>query len=142
PDRERHDRGGGAGADQSTPHRGDGAGKGARGAVQLTTTRGFSGLMNVLRHVGEPRRFPPFPMEPELATFLKRHPVLCRSAVTWGSGSLPLEVTCYLGTEAPPEAYVSNARALVFQGAAVLVLRNADGLHLLPGGRIEPGESR
>jgi ADP-ribose pyrophosphatase YjhB (NUDIX family) len=61
--------------------------------------------------------------------------------VVWENGHLPLRITGYLSDELPPLDYVTSVRTLVFQGGALLVMRNRDGLHILPGGRREAGET-
>jgi 8-oxo-dGTP pyrophosphatase MutT (NUDIX family) len=45
--------------------------------------------------------------------------------VVWGKGSgtpLPLRISGYVSAEAPPLAYVTSVRALVFRGDALLAL--------------------
>src|SRR5262249_14865641 len=56
-------------------------------------------------------------------------------------GLLPLHITSYLGVDRPPLEFVTSVRSLVFQADSLLVLRNPDGTHILPGGRREPGET-
>jgi 8-oxo-dGTP pyrophosphatase MutT (NUDIX family) len=83
-------------------------------------------------------------MEPDLADFLARHDPQGVEDAAWLDGSLRLRVTAYLGAEPPPLAYVNSARAIVFQGDAVLVVRGVlgpDDLHIVPGGRREGGET-
>jgi ADP-ribose pyrophosphatase YjhB (NUDIX family) len=55
--------------------------------------------------------------------------------------AMPLRVTCYVGSAPSDERLVTSVRAVVLRGNEVLVLRNADAVHALPGGRREPGES-
>ena len=59
----------------------------------------------------------------------------------WSDGTLPLRVRYYRSNELPPDRYVTSVRCLVFQDESVLVLRNREGYHILPGGRREEGES-
>jgi 8-oxo-dGTP diphosphatase len=80
-------------------------------------------------------------MDTELAAFLDRHAPGCEESAVWCNGSLPLRVTAYLGSELPPMAFVTSIRSLVFQEDSLLVLRNRDGTHILPGGRREDGET-
>ena len=54
---------------------------------------------------------------------------------------LPLRIEYYVGVEPPEERLVTSVRAVVFSGDEVLVLRNRDAVHALPGGRREPGET-
>jgi 8-oxo-dGTP pyrophosphatase MutT (NUDIX family) len=59
----------------------------------------------------------------------------------YADGPLPLRIAYYVGAEPPDERLVTSVRAVVFSGDGVLVLRNPDAVHALPGGRREPGES-
>lgn len=54
---------------------------------------------------------------------------------------MPLRLRYYLTTDKPPDAYVTSVRAVVLRGSDVLVLRNPDAVHALPGGRREVGET-
>ncbi len=78
-------------------------------------------------------------MAPDLAVFLARHTLLTEELAVWGAGTLPLRITAYLGSESPPLPYITSVRSLVFRDDALLVLRNRDGAHVLPGGRREAG---
>jgi LmbE family N-acetylglucosaminyl deacetylase len=80
-------------------------------------------------------------MTPELATFLARHTPGRAGMVVWENGCLPLRIAGYLSDALPPLDYVTSVRSLVFQDGALLVLRNRDGMHVLPGGRREAGET-
>jgi hypothetical protein len=52
---------------------------------------------------------------------------------------LRLRVRTYLTTTLPPLDLVSSVRALVQQGDQILVVRDPVSMHILPGGRHEPG---
>jgi 8-oxo-dGTP pyrophosphatase MutT (NUDIX family) len=52
-----------------------------------------------------------------------------------------LRVRTYLTTTLPPLDRVSSVRALVRQQAQILVVRDPVSVHILPGGRREPGET-
>jgi 8-oxo-dGTP diphosphatase len=80
-------------------------------------------------------------MAPDLAAFLARHRPQLQESAVWGNGTLHLCITTYLGQEPPPLAYTTSVRSLVFREEMVLVLRNRDALHIVPGGRREPGET-
>ncbi|HEX2092628.1 MAG TPA: NUDIX domain-containing protein [Longimicrobiaceae bacterium] len=80
-------------------------------------------------------------MASDLAAFLSRHKPLGETTAAWGNGTIPLRVTGYLSQEAPPDEYVTSVRCVVFKGDDVLVMRDAEGRHLLPGGQREPGET-
>jgi 8-oxo-dGTP pyrophosphatase MutT (NUDIX family) len=54
---------------------------------------------------------------------------------------LRLRVRTYLTTTLPPLDLVSSVRALVIHGDQVLVVRDPVSVHILPGGRREPGET-
>ena len=59
--------------------------------------------------------------------------------VVWGD--LPIYAAYYVTSEPLPEELVTSVRAVVLCGELVLVSRNRDAVHALPGGRREPGES-
>jgi 8-oxo-dGTP pyrophosphatase MutT (NUDIX family) len=52
-----------------------------------------------------------------------------------------LRVRTYLTSTLPPLDLVSSVRALVRQGDQILVVRDPISVHILPGGRREPGET-
>ena len=77
----------------------------------------------------------------ELATFLaERQPFLVGGA-SWLGGEIRLAVSAYLSPDLPPRQFVSSARAIVLRGDKVLVQRSIEDEHVLPGGRLEAGES-
>jgi hypothetical protein len=55
--------------------------------------------------------------------------------------SARLRVRTYLTTTPPPLDLVSSVRALVRQGDQILVVPDPISVHILPGGRREPGET-
>jgi 8-oxo-dGTP pyrophosphatase MutT (NUDIX family) len=61
--------------------------------------------------------------------------------VAWLGGTIRLRLRVYLTDELAPLDYVSSVRAVVVTDAGCAVLRNADGVHALPGGRREPDET-
>jgi ADP-ribose pyrophosphatase YjhB (NUDIX family) len=77
----------------------------------------------------------------DLAAYLSRCTLIAQDAAHWGSGRIHLELAYYLTTEEPPIQYVTSVRGLLFRDKAVLVQSDLDGLHILPGGRCEPGET-
>ena len=80
-------------------------------------------------------------MQKELSYFLASGTHLCDESVTWGNGTIPLQMKYYLANEEPPLKYVSSVRAIVFRDQAVLVVTDHDGQrYILPGGRLEEGE--
>lgn len=61
--------------------------------------------------------------------------------LVWRGGKHRLQLRGYFTTDPPPDAFVLAGRALVIDGGNVLVVRDGDGEHVIPGGRREPGES-
>lgn len=59
----------------------------------------------------------------------------------WSEGTLRLRVRYFRSDEHPPVEYVTSVRCLVLKGDSVLVVRNREGYHVLPGGRLEAGET-
>jgi len=80
-------------------------------------------------------------MDRDLAAFLEPRPVNFSQQVIWRGGQHRLRLRVYITADTPPDAFVLAGRALVIDGARVLVVRNPDGEHVLPGGRREPGEA-
>ena len=80
-------------------------------------------------------------MTSDLAGFLARHTPLVEESAVWGDGTLPLRIRSYLGDDVPPLEYVTSVRCLVFRDESILVLRNADSTHIVPGGRREGAET-
>ena len=78
-------------------------------------------------------------MDDGLAAFLGPLTPFVEEVVTWNVGIMRL--ACYLTDGAPPRGYVTSARALVTDGDRVLVVQDPEGKHILPGGRLEPGET-
>jgi ADP-ribose pyrophosphatase YjhB (NUDIX family) len=80
-------------------------------------------------------------MAEELAAFLAGRTALAEEEAIWGGGLLPLHVTAYIGDELPPLACISSVRALVFRDDALLTVSDEERVHILPGGRLEDGET-
>lgn len=74
-----------------------------------------------------------------LAAFLARHQPQMEEVVTWGA--LRLHVTSYLSADLPPAALITSVRAVVRDEARVLVVRDPESVHIVPGGRREPSET-
>jgi 8-oxo-dGTP pyrophosphatase MutT (NUDIX family) len=81
-------------------------------------------------------------MPSELDHFLARYRPNAVQTVEWGTAAspVPLRIAGYLGKEFPPLEYVTSVRGVVFCEDQVLVMRNNDEIHVLPGGRGEDGE--
>ena len=80
-------------------------------------------------------------MEHELEAFLAGHAPLARDRAVWAGGEIVLDLAIYHASVYPPLAFVTSARTFLFQGDRLMVLRNADSVHILPGGRREAGET-
>ena len=78
---------------------------------------------------------------PELAAFLARQTPVAEGDAAWAGGSVRLILREYLTTEPPPLRFVGSVRSVVFKGDKLLVVRNPDGRHVLPGGSCEVGET-
>jgi 8-oxo-dGTP diphosphatase len=60
----------------------------------------------------------------------------------WQDAPLPIQIRTYLTSHLPPIDLVTSVRALVLiRNEAVVVIRDPNGHHLVPGGRRERGES-
>jgi len=79
----------------------------------------------------------------ELDRFLARHRPDAVQVVEWGTAAspIPLRIAGYLSQELPPLEYITSVRGVVFCEDRVLVMRNRDEVHVLPGGRREDGET-
>lgn len=58
----------------------------------------------------------------------------------WGP-EVHLAVRIYPCAEVPPVELVTSVRAVLFKGARVMVVDDHVETHIMPGGRIEPGET-
>lgn len=77
----------------------------------------------------------------DLAAFLARHHRVGKGEAVWLNGAVRLQIGSYVSLEPPPMAFVAAARSIVFRSDEVLVMRNADEWHVLPGGGCEAGET-
>ncbi len=77
----------------------------------------------------------------EIRAFLAGKTPFCETETRWAEGTLPLRVRYFVSNEQPPERLVTSVRCLVLKDDSVLVLRNREGCHILPGGRLEAGET-
>ena len=84
-------------------------------------------------------------MDDELAAFLGPLTPFSREVVTWDKVVIwdvgTLRLACYLTDRTPPRRYVTSARAVVTDGERVLAVQEPGVRHILPGGRLEPGET-
>lgn len=80
-------------------------------------------------------------METDLATFLAGRTPVTRESIVWGP-HIRLRLAAYLSqADQPPAALITSVRTVLLRGDAVLVQRDLDSTHILPGGRRENGES-
>jgi ADP-ribose pyrophosphatase YjhB (NUDIX family) len=73
------------------------------------------------------------------AEFLAVYAPQAGEVVRWGE--LRFRVASYLGEHLPPLELISSVRAVVLRDDGVLVVRDPEAVHILPGGRREPGET-
>lgn len=73
------------------------------------------------------------------AGLLARYPAYEEHEDSWGESRL--RVSEHLAPELPPDELVTSVRAVVLVGTQVLVVHDPHALHILPGGRREPGET-
>lgn len=78
-------------------------------------------------------------MDLGLSSFLARHSPVVTESVSWGN-EFRFRVASYLCDEFPPLGFVTSVRAVVLLAGLVLVQRDQDSRHILPGGRREAGE--
>jgi ADP-ribose pyrophosphatase YjhB (NUDIX family) len=78
---------------------------------------------------------------PALAALLGRHRPAATREIAWLGGAMPLRAGAHPGQADLPEELVTSVRCVVLVDGLVVVCENADGVHPLPGGRREPGES-
>ena len=76
----------------------------------------------------------------EICAFLAGKTPFHETETRWADGTLPLRVRYFRSREFPPDRYVTSVRSVVLKDESVLVLRNREGYHVLPGGRCETGE--
>lgn len=80
-------------------------------------------------------------IRPDITAFLADHSPAAEDSVFWANGTLPLKSTLYLSDSVPPLDVILSVRCLVFDADTVLVMRDIDEQHIVPGGRREAGES-
>jgi ADP-ribose pyrophosphatase YjhB (NUDIX family) len=76
-----------------------------------------------------------------LTDFLKRLKPEYEEVTIWGGGKFTLRVISYFCIEVPSLEFVTSVRGVVVSNSHVLVLRNHDETHIVPGGRREKGET-
>ncbi|MGW4207454.1 NUDIX domain-containing protein [Lentzea sp. NPDC004789] len=78
---------------------------------------------------------------PVPAGLLASHRPAATREIAWLGGAMPLRVGAHPGPAGLPEELVTSVRCVVLVDGLVVLCENADGVHPLPGGRREPGES-
>lgn len=77
----------------------------------------------------------------DLETFIAGCTLLDEHTTHW-PGDIRLTVRTYLADMLPPIEYITSVRCLLFNADSILVERELDGgIQVLPGGRVEPGET-
>jgi ADP-ribose pyrophosphatase YjhB (NUDIX family) len=76
-----------------------------------------------------------------LESFLTDLSPACSERVSWRGGQIDLENQVYLTDRPSLPSLTSSGRCIVMSRGKVLVMSNPTDTHILPGGRIEPGES-
>jgi 8-oxo-dGTP pyrophosphatase MutT (NUDIX family) len=80
-------------------------------------------------------------MTDELLQFLSARVPITEEEVAWQGGSMRLRLAVYLTDELPSLGLVTSVRGVVLTKDGCVLLRNADGVHVLPGGRRQPHET-
>ena len=78
-------------------------------------------------------------MDQELADFLAANTPSVEQVIIWGE--MHFAVKSVLCTDMPPVAFITSVRSVLFHNDQVLVVRDPTAHHILPGGRVESGES-
>src|SRR5579859_4927179 len=81
-------------------------------------------------------------MTDKIFNFLASRNPLSEEDQVWGNGDLAFTVRAYICQDCPPLEYVTSVRALVFQDDKLLTITDEQATHILPGGRVEKGETR
>ena len=79
-------------------------------------------------------------MDEDLAKFLSPLTAFEEETQIWPPLGT-MRIRCYLTDKMPPVRYVSSARAVVIDGDRVLLVQDRDGVHIIPGGKLEPDET-
>ncbi len=78
---------------------------------------------------------------PVVAAFLRAYTADTTESMVWHGGEIRLVVSSYVSDGLPPRNHITSVRTLVFQEDNILLMRNRDRVHILPGGRVESGET-
>ena len=77
----------------------------------------------------------------DLESFLSDLSPACIERVSWRGGQIELANQVYLTDRPSLPALTSSGRCIVVSRGKVLLMSNPTDTHILPGGRIEPGET-
>ena len=80
-------------------------------------------------------------MSVDLHRFLASLKPLATVEIFWSRSGQRFSVASYLSTRLPPAEFITSVRAVVSHDGKLVALRNPDGVHLMPGGRLERGET-
>lgn len=83
-------------------------------------------------------------MDKGLKTFLYGRSPLVEEEQNWQSGAFGLLKTRatypLMPSDSPPLGLVTSVRALLTRGGRIMVVRDPEGEHIIPGGRVDAGE--
>ncbi|MCY3898313.1 MAG: NUDIX domain-containing protein [Caldilineaceae bacterium] len=83
-------------------------------------------------------------MDKGLKTFLCGRSPLVEEEQNWQAGASALLQTratyTLLPSDSPPLRLVTSVRALLTRGGRIMVVRDPEGEHIIPGGRVDAGE--
>jgi 8-oxo-dGTP pyrophosphatase MutT (NUDIX family) len=80
-------------------------------------------------------------MSDTIRNFFSSLSPIAEDEVAWLGGSIRLRLRVYLTERMPALDIVTSVRAILVTDAGCAVLSNADGFHVLPGGRRKAGEA-
>ena len=75
----------------------------------------------------------------ELESFLKAHSNFVEEYLEWGP--VKFSVRGFLCSSNPPVQYVTSSKGIVLKHGLILVVRDPESTHILPGGRCELNET-
>jgi ADP-ribose pyrophosphatase YjhB (NUDIX family) len=78
---------------------------------------------------------------PALIALLKTHAPAATGDLAWLDGAMPLRVSAFIGPADLPLDLITSVRCIVHVGDRIVLCANKDGVHPVPGGRREPGET-
>jgi ADP-ribose pyrophosphatase YjhB (NUDIX family) len=81
------------------------------------------------------------PANSVVPAFLKNRIAVSTETMVWFGGKIRLVASSYVSSDLPPLNLITSVRSLVFHNDSILLMENRDREHVLPGGRIEAGES-